>query len=197
MASLSDLINSNKSINDQLNDINPKDYKFLNALNIKKTTMPYIGKGYAETWPVGETGDPNYMMRPSDIPINQHGISVFKPDQWREHDTAGEGLHIDPLAHGYRIKLLQSLSPSQLKRAKTEFNDYSFGNNLPETNRIHNLTDALLRGYTVGQAPEEFNQSFYTPEQKQMLNELKNYMHTGIKPNSTLEDYLRQPSGIR
>jgi len=197
MASLSDLINSNKSINDQLNDINPKDYKFLNALNIKKTTMPYIGKGYAETWPIGETGDPNYMMRPSDIPMNQHGISVFKPDQWREQDTAGEGLHIDPLAHGYRIKLLQSLSPEQLKRAKNEFNDYSFGGNLPETNRIHNLTDALLRGYTVGQAPEEFNQSFYRPEQKQMLNELKNYMHTGVKPNSTLQDYLRQPSGIR
>ena len=197
MASLSDLINSNKSINDQLNDINPKDYKFLNALNIKKTTMPYIGKGYAETWPIGETGDPEYMMRPNDIPINQHGISVFKPDQWREQDTAGEGLHIDPLAHEYRIKLLQSLSPNQLKRAKTEFNDYSFGGGLPESNRVYNLTDALLRGYTVGQAPEEFNQSFYRPEQKQMLDELKNYMHTGVKPNSTLQDYLRQPNGIR
>lgn len=197
MASLSDLFNSNKSINDQLNDINPKDYKFLNKLNIKKTTMPYIGKGYAETWPIGETGDPEYMMRPSDIPINQHGISVFKPDQWREQDTAGEALHIDPLAHEYRIKLLQSLSPDQLKRAKTEFNDYSFGGGLPESNRIHNLTDALLRGYTVGQAPEEFNQSFYRPEQKQMLDELKNYMHTGVKPNSTLQDYLRQLNGIR
>lgn len=43
MASLSDLFNSNKSINDQLNDINPKDYNFLNKLNIKQTTMPYIG----------------------------------------------------------------------------------------------------------------------------------------------------------
>ena len=198
MASLSDLFNSNKSINDQLNDINPKDYKFLNKLNIKQTTMPYIGKGYAETWPIGETGDPDYMMRPKDIPINQHGISIFRPDKWREQDTAGEGLHIDPVAYEYRTKLLQSLSPEQLRQAKDEFNDYSFGgSNLPETRKINNLTDALMRGYTVGQASDQFNQSFYRPEQKQMLNELKNYMHTGIKPNSTLQDYLRQPNGIR
>lgn len=198
MASLSDLFNSNKSINDQLNDINPKDYNFLNKLNIKQTTMPYIGKGYAETWPIDETGSPDFMMRPSDIPINQHGISVFQPDKWREQDTAGEGLHIDPMAHEYRTKLLQSLSPEQLRQAKAEFNDYSFGgSNLPETKKINNLTDALMRGYTVGQAPDQFNQSFYRPEQKQMLNELKSYMHTGIKPNSTLQDYLRQPGGIR
>ena len=198
MASLSDLFNSNKSINDQLNDINPKDYKFLNKLNIKQTTMPYIGKGYAETWPIGETGDPDYMMRPKDIPINQHGIRIFRPDKWREQDTAGEGLHIDPVAYEYRTKLLQSLSPEQLRQAKDEFNDYSFGgSNLPETRKINNLTDALMRGYTVGQASDQFNQSFYRPEQKQMLNELKNYMHTGIKPNSTLQDYLRQPNGIR
>jgi len=197
MASLSDLFNSNKSINDQLNDINPKDYKFLNNLNIKQTTMPYIGKGYAETWPIGETGSPDFMMRPNQLPINQHGISVFKPDKWREQDTAGEGLHIDPIANEYRTKLLQSLSPEQMTEAKRGFNDYNFVPNLSESRKVSNLTDALMRGYTVGQAPDQFNQSFYRPEQKQMLNELKNYMHTGVKPGSTLQDYLRQSGGIR
>ena len=45
MASLSDLFNSNKSINDQLNDINPKDYNFLNkaeAFSIPETSTPPI-----------------------------------------------------------------------------------------------------------------------------------------------------------
>jgi hypothetical protein len=55
-----------------LNNLSNKDYKFLDKLNIKQINMPYIGKGYAETWPIDETGSPDYMMRPNELPINQH-----------------------------------------------------------------------------------------------------------------------------
>jgi hypothetical protein len=38
-----------------LNNLSNKDYKFLDKLNIKQINMPYIGKGYAETWPKKES----------------------------------------------------------------------------------------------------------------------------------------------
>ena len=180
-----------------LNNLSNKDYKFLDKLNIKQINMPYIGKGYAETWPIDETGSPDYMMRPNELPINQHGISVFQPDKWTSNDTAGEGLHIDPMAKQYRKRLLETLSPEQLNQAKAEFNDYSFGSNLPETKRVENLTDALMRGYTVGQAPDSFNQSFYNDQQKGLLDQLKRYMKTGVNEGGTVQDYLRNIGEIR
>ena len=187
------------SLQDYLQQKNPEDnWKFLKKLNIKQTNMPYIGKGYAETWHKGDEGSPDWMMRPNDIPLNQNGISVFQPDKWTAKDTAGEGLHLDPMANQYRTRLLESMTPEQMAQAKNEFNDYNFvGNSIPETNKVNNLTDAMMRGYTVGQAPDQFNQSFYNPKQKETLNQLKRYMQTGVPEGSPLQAYLRQPNGIR
>lgn len=173
------------------------NYKFLDKLNIKRIDTPYRGKGYAETWPVGEEGAPSWLMRPNDIPMQQNGIQVFQPDKWTENDTAGEGLHIDPMAHEYRTKLLGSMTDEQMHGLKNKFLDYDMSAGMPETNKINNLIDAAMRGYTVGQAPKEFNQSFYRPDQKETLNQLKRYMQTGVKQGGSIADYLRNNGDIR
>ena len=43
---------------DWLQPQKPNNWKFLDKLNIKQTNIPYIGKGYAETWHKGDEGSP-------------------------------------------------------------------------------------------------------------------------------------------
>ena len=58
----------------------------------------------------------------------------------------------------------------------------------PEADAIKNATDSALRGYTVGQWPEEINKALaYNPNQLKTLDALKMYMITGKAPVSRKE----------
>lgn len=136
---------------------------------------------YAETWLPNDAGTSDYA-RPKNIPINGYGVNIYRPDKFGPDDLAAEFLHADPLANQTRASLLQSFSASQIENLKRQSLDYSdtIKGGEGEQKAMQNATDSALRGYTVGQWPDETNASMnYTPYQMQMLNKLKSYMLTG------------------
>lgn len=142
------------------------------------------GKGYAETYPIGETGAPlpnGGFSRPASLPINKIGIEIYKPEQFSYKDLAGEVLHGDPVANQVRTKLLESLTSKQLQILKENALDYeqSIKLGMPETLALQNLADSALRGYVLNQFPSEVNNAIgYTKDQKELFKQLEDYMKT-------------------
>ena len=153
------------------------EYKFLKNLNIKRIDTPDpSNEDYAETWPAGEKGTSD-RPRPSEIPLNQNGVQVFKPDQFDNKMMAGEALHIDPVAQRYQQQFAATLTPDQIKGIK-EDNDYKQANT-DEAAKMRSGVASIMRGYLVGQWPKEEIDKFLTPAQKTMLDQLGQYMRTG------------------
>ena len=161
-----------------------QDYPFVARHNPMVVVNPAEDRGFAETYPVGETGAPlpnGGFNKNSALPIDRVGVEVFKPDQFNHHDLAAEMLHIDPMANQTREALVKSWTPDQLKTLKEHALDYqaTLDEGRPEEDAIQNATDSALRGYTVGQWPEEINKALaYSPEQLKSLDALKSYMTT-------------------
>jgi len=159
-------------------------YPFVARHNPMVVVNPAENRGFAETYPVGEAGAPlpeGGFNKHQALPIDRVGVEVFKPDQFTHHDLAAEMLHIDPMANQTRETLIKSWSPEQLNTLKEHALDYqaTLDEGRPETDAIKNATDSALRGYTVGQWPEEINKALaYNPEQLKSLDALKSYMTT-------------------
>jgi len=140
------------------------------------------GQGYAETYPVGETGRPlggGKFSRPSTLPIDKVGIEIYKPKEFTPRDLAGELLHIDPVANKIRDQLIKTWTPEQVKKLQEHALDFdmTLAEGRPLQDAIKNATDSALRGYVVGQWSPEVDKSFnYTPKQMKLLDELKNYV---------------------
>jgi hypothetical protein len=154
-------------------------YPFINQHNPVLVENPIEGRGYAETWPIGETGAQDYP-RPKHFPLHQVGIEVYKPDQFSAHDIAGEMLHVDKLANMYRTKFKSTLTPEQTAELMQQ-PDYEMSvkqGQSPEQ-ALQNSADAAIRGYAVGQWPKKEVERFFTSAQKTLLSGLKDYMKTG------------------
>lgn len=145
------------------------------------------GQGYAETYPVGETGRPlggGKFSRPSTLPIDQVGIEIYRPKDFTARDLAGELLHIDPYANKIRDELIKTWTPEQIKALQQHALDFdaTLAEGRPVQDAIKNATDSALRGYAVGQWSPEVDKALkYTPKQMQLLNNLKTYIKTGPK----------------
>ena len=154
-----------------------KDYPFIQQHN--PAVIMGTGQGYAETWPVNETGAPE-ALRPTTLPIDRLGIEVRRPDAFTHHDLAGEVLHIDPFANETRDKLLKSWSPKQLEALKQQSRDYQATldeGGRTEADALQNATDSAMRGAVLQQWPVESNKAMmYSPDQQQMLQQLTDYM---------------------
>ena len=177
-------------------------YPFVAKHNPMVVVNPMEDKGFAETYPIGETGAPldggGYIKHKS-LPIDRVGVEVFKPDQFTHHDLAAEMLHIDPVANQTREALTKTWSPKQLKTLKEHALDYqaTLDEGRPEADAIKNATDSALRGYTVGQWPEEINKALaYSPAQLKMLDSLKSYMATGQEPKTRKQLIEEQVNNI-
>lgn len=135
-------------------------------------------EGYiAETFLPGDEGFDQYP-RPSGASMDSTAIEVYRPDKFNEHDLAGEFLHRDPVANTARAELLKTLTPTQFKALESE-PDFAqpSGAALPIEKRLNNITDALMRGYTVGQWPKKALDGMnFTDKQKSILDGLKDYM---------------------
>lgn len=170
-----------------------KAYPFITKHNPMVVLNPAENRGFAETYPIGETGAPlpeGGFSKHSTLPLDRVGVEVFKPNEFSHHDLAAEMLHIDPLANQTREFLIKSWTPSQLKTLKHHALDYqaTIDEGRPEADAIQNATDSALRGYTVGQWPEQINKALnYNAEQLKYLNNLKNYMITGEEPKTRKE----------
>ena len=162
-------------------------YPFISQYNPVVTTgnaPAAYANDYAETWLPGDAGDAQ-SPRPSAIPLNGVGVNVYKTDKFGPDDLAAEFLHADPLANQTRSNLLKSMSAAQIQNLKSQSRDYADTINGGESDQkaMQNATDSALRGYTVGQWPAEANAAMrYTPYQTQMLERLKTYMRTGVRP---------------
>jgi len=177
-------------------------YPFVAKHNPMVVVNPMEDKGFAETYPIGETGAPlpgGGYSKHSSLPIDRVGVEVFKPDQFTHHDLAAEMLHIDPVANQTREALTKTWSPKQLKTLKEHALDYqaTLDEGRPEADAIKNATDSALRGYTVGQWPEEINKALaYSPAQLKVLDSLKNYMSTGNEPKTRKQLLEEQVNNI-
>lgn len=160
-----------------------KEYPFIAQHNPIVETG--VGPGYAETWPAGETGAPDEYgnpTRPKAFPTNKVGVQIFRPNDFTHHDLAGEMLHVDPYATDTRAKLMESLTPEQIKNLQQQSNDYAatLEEGRPHEDALRNATDAAVRGYVLGQWPQEANQSMgYSGPQRALLESLKSYTKTG------------------
>ena len=179
-----------------------QEYPFVAKHNPMVVVNPAEDRGFAETYPIGETGAPlpegGFNKHP-DLPIDRVGVEVFKPDQFTHHDLAAEMLHIDPVANQTREALMKTWTPKQLKTLKESALDYqaTLDEGRPESDAIKNATDSALRGYAVGQWPERINKALaYNPAQLKMLDSLKSYMATGVEPKTRKQLIEEQVNNI-
>jgi hypothetical protein len=162
-----------------------QDYPFLSQHKPVVITNPNKDEGFAQTYSAEETGRPlgdGTFSRPKELPMGQLGIEIYRPNEFTHHDLVGEVLHVDPFAREISDKLATTFDPRQLELLKREALDYgaTIKEGRPEADAIRNATDSAVRGYVVGQWPEEVNQEFgYSPVQKALLESLKNYTKTG------------------
>jgi len=175
------------------NDYNPyisslleranKEYPFISFHN--PSVVLGSGEGFAETYPIGETGAPlpnGGFSRPKTLPIDKVGIEIYQPSKFSHHDLAAELLHVDPYANEVREKLLKNLTTDQITTLKNNARDYqhSIDLGMSEEDAMKNTVDSALRGYVMNQWPEEVNTEMnYNTHQKTMLEGLKNYTRTG------------------
>jgi hypothetical protein len=157
-------------------------YPFIRSNNVNLTISPRDNEGFAETWPAGETGTLD-RPRPLNFPMNSTGIEVFKPNQFTTSDVAGEVMHVDPIVNKTRDEFIGTLNPKQLAIVKSQ-PDYqmSLRMGMSEEGALQNAADAVMRGYVVGQWPEEALKEFgFNIKQNKLLSDLKNYTTTGKK----------------
>jgi hypothetical protein len=159
------------------------------------------GEGYAETYPIGETGKPlgnNTFSRPQSLPIDKLGIEIYQPERFTSRDLAGEVLHGDPVANKAREELLASLTPKQLEKLKFHALDYeeSKKQGMPENLALRNLGDAALRGYVLNQFPDKVNKDIgYNPQQQKLFNNLLQYMKTPMQQEQVVSPMYTDPFG--
>lgn len=163
-------------------------YPFINKFNpaaVVNINHPNREGHYAETFGPDEPGYGEYP-RPAGVPKGQTVIEIYRPDKFSEKDLAAEFLHVDPAAHEARNALMGTFNNRQLKILQGE-PDYtkSIEMKLTPQRAMENVTDALMRGYTVGQWPEKAIKSFGLDErQTGILEGLRKYMTTESAPDA-------------
>lgn len=142
------------------------------------TYNPKPGPNMLESWPSGEPGSPD-NPRPSALPMGQFGVEVNKPET-SNLDILGDVtshklVKDDPNMTGYYRNFDRSISPDQEEMLhgqyahaqehegeKRPYPDWREAAGLP----------AFFRGYPFKQWPDAFNQKHYSPEQRQLLDEM-------------------------
>jgi hypothetical protein len=140
-------------------------------------------RGYAETFVTGETGKPS-DPRSKTLPAERPGIEVYRTNDFKNNDLAGELMHQDKFANKIRGQLQNSLTPAQIRTLKDNAGDYkmSLDENMSEDAAMRNATDSAMRGYVVNQWPDKYNKEMnYSKDQLKLLNSLKDYTKTGKK----------------
>jgi hypothetical protein len=152
-------------------------YPFINQYDPRVKISPRPNSPYyAETFKPGEEGSPE-APRPSEFPLSSLGVEIYKPgNAFTSDDYAAEFLHGDGRANQARSDIMKTLTRRQTGILKDQ-PDYADDGGLSEQKRMENATDALLRGYTVGQWPKAAIEDFgLSLNQTLVLDALKKYM---------------------
>ena len=175
-------------------------YPFIakNKPNTKINIRP--DRNWAETYSPGEPGDPKKPVserRPKEFPLQETGVEIYRPD-FSPADYAAEYLHVDPKANRARDLLTKTIRPDQMRHIKEE-DDYqeSLRQGQSLDRALQNQIDGMLRGYVMqnhGYLPNQpvlparavfdkqhqqpefvVEEMKYSPEQKNILEDLKRY----------------------
>jgi hypothetical protein len=143
------------------------------------------GPGFLEHWAAGEGGAPD-QLRPQQLPMGQMGLEIRDPGT-RPIDVLGDIVshnlvNTDPTVKGVYENFQKSMTPQQQRilqeqyqwaqkneGEKGSFEDWKMRAGLP----------GFFRGYAFQQWPKEFNDQVYTPEQKQMFDQMMQYLRGG------------------
>lgn len=161
-----------------------QQYPILRDKGILFTDSPGTQTGnMLEAWPPDETGDPSYP-RPKEFPMGQYGIQNFSRET-TPNDVAG-----DVVSH-FLVNSDPSLKPLYEQFTKTFDTpegqdrlrqDYSYARaNEGERRTMKDWAQAdripaYLRGRVFGQFPERAQTAAYTPDQIQILDQIKAYL---------------------
>lgn len=135
------------------------------------------GSNMMESYPAGET------ERPANFPLNRYGLAVFSP-QTKPEDILGDVVshymvssdpHVQQAYQKFQAlsqtPQAQAILQNLYQEAKTQGETRPYEQWLPMSGLPN-----YFRGYVVNQwAPEEIAKS-YTPEQRQILDQVKQYI---------------------
>ena len=143
------------------------------------------GGGFLEHWAPGEGGAPD-TPRPSQLPMNQLGLEIRDP-KTRPIDVLGDIvshnlINTDPTIKGVYQKFQQSMTPQQQRILQDQYQWAQ--KNEGETRSFEDWKNTaglpgFFRGYAFQQWPKEFNDRAYTPEQRQMFDQMMQYLRGG------------------
>jgi len=138
-----------------------------------------------EFWPPGEKGDAD-SPRPAELPADKPGVEIYS-DKTRPIDILGDVVshHLvktDPKIAAVYKQFQQSLTPQQQQILQEQYKwaVEKEGEQRPFAEWLQSSgLPAYFRGYAFKQWPDEFNQRAYTPEQRQMFDQMLQYLQTG------------------
>jgi hypothetical protein len=199
--SMLDMIKANQG--QQLWQQAQQQYPYLSKQDIAYVYSPIPKAGYLETFDPVETGDPTNPLtqRPTQIPLGKYGIQVRSPQATPEMIMADAISHIfnqinpntgQPVDPAYYqlyqqfAKTMQSpewqqrlakdyeTEKEQLAKEKSNLDLGTFQHYI-QNNRI----PAYMRGYVMKQWDDDWNKSWMSQQQQQILDQIKSYF--GIK----------------
>ena len=164
-------------------------WPFLKSVPYKYSTVPW--RTNLESWPPGETGTHSYP-RPKEIPPGQFGLEIFDRGIRAGDvlaDYVSHGMRFsDPKIKDYYERFGHSLTQDQHRTLQEQYAwaRRNEGERRPYPHWLeHSGMPALFRGYAFKQlgdymgSPEKFNQHYYTEQQRQMIDEMMNYINAG------------------
>jgi len=162
-----------------------QEYPYLADKQIPFVYTPKEGsENLLESWKAGEPGEPGYE-RPAQIPLNQFGIQVFNPEGGTPLNILGDyvshyGVENDPKLAAYYQQFQNLLDPTAMQE-RYQYHTKKLGEKRPYE-QWYEMTGLpeIFRGYTFNQfGPREQAIKEYTPEQLNVLDQLRSYL--GIK----------------
>lgn len=166
-------------------DQTASEYPVVGRAGMQFKNNPGGGKGYLEFWPAGEKGDEGHP-RPPEFALDKPGVEVYDQNTGTKDIAADVASHhlvnTDPVVGAAYRQFAASLTNQQKTTLqqqyqwaeKNEGEDRSYSDWLRSTG-----LPAAFRGYAFDQWPQEFNDKFYTPEQKKLLDGMVDYLKTG------------------
>lgn len=143
------------------------------------------GDGYMESWSPSETGTPD-RPRPAEFPIGKFGVENYRADSKPSDVIADVVSHhlinVDPTVKAAYSKFAGSLQPFQQQILQDQYAhaQKNEGETRPfDSWKANTGVPGYFRGYAFQQWPSEFNDRAYTPEQKQGLDSMVNYLKAG------------------
>jgi hypothetical protein len=177
-----------------------KEYPYLSGQDIAYDYTPIEKAGFLETFDPVETGDPNNPLtqRPANIPLGQYGIQVRSP-QATPAMIMGDaishvfnqvnpktGQPVDPAYYQLYQQFVNTMQTpewqqrlakdyetekEQLAKEKSNLDLGTFQHYI-QNNRI----PAYMRGYVMKQWDDDWNKSWMSPQQQQILDQIKSYL---------------------